>query len=109
MNCSNYRRISLPSTKHKILFNFLLSRLTPYAKEIIGVHECGFRHKSTTGHVFCSHQILLKKWKYHKAAHQLFIDFNKAYSSFTNEVMYNILIGFYYSHACVKSNKNVSE
>jgi hypothetical protein len=34
-DCSNYRGISLLSTSHKILSNILLSRLTPYADEII--------------------------------------------------------------------------
>ena len=61
-DCSNYRKISLPSKKYKILSNILLSRLTPHAKEIIGVHQCGFRRiGSTTGHIFCRRQILEKK------------------------------------------------
>jgi len=34
--CSNYTGKSLLSTTYKILSNILLSRLTPYAKEIIG-------------------------------------------------------------------------
>jgi hypothetical protein len=37
-DCSNYRGISLLSTTYKILSNSLLSRLTPYAEEIIGEH-----------------------------------------------------------------------
>jgi len=41
-DCSNYRGISLLSTTYKILSNILLSRLTPYAEEIIGDHKCGF-------------------------------------------------------------------
>jgi hypothetical protein len=40
--CSNYRGISLLPTSYKILSNILLSRLTPYADEIIGYHQCGF-------------------------------------------------------------------
>jgi hypothetical protein len=41
------------STTCKILSNILLSRLTPQAEELIGVHQCGFRRKrSTTEHVF---------------------------------------------------------
>jgi hypothetical protein len=40
-DCSNYRGISL------------LSRLTPYAEEIIGEHQCGFRrNRSTTDLIF---------------------------------------------------------
>jgi hypothetical protein len=41
-DCSNYRGISLLSTTYKILSNILLSRLTPYAEEITGDHQCGF-------------------------------------------------------------------
>jgi hypothetical protein len=40
--CINYQGISLLSTSYKILLNILLSRLTPYADEIIGDHQCGF-------------------------------------------------------------------
>ena len=41
-HCNNYRGISLLPNTYKILSNILLSRLTPYAKEIIGDHQCGF-------------------------------------------------------------------
>ena len=41
-DCSNYRCISLLPTTYSILSNILLSRLTPYAEEIIGDHQCGF-------------------------------------------------------------------
>ena len=40
-DCNNYRGISLLPTVYKILSNILLSRLTPYAEEIIGDHQCG--------------------------------------------------------------------
>jgi len=42
-NCNNYRGISLLPSTYKILSNILLSRLIPYAEEIIGDHQCGFR------------------------------------------------------------------
>jgi hypothetical protein len=41
-DCSNYRVTSLLSTSYKIVANILLSRLIPYADEIIGDHQCGF-------------------------------------------------------------------
>jgi hypothetical protein len=41
-DCSNYREISILSNTHKILSIILLSKLTPYAQEIIGDHQCGF-------------------------------------------------------------------
>ena len=61
IDCNNYRGISLLPTTYKILSN-LLSRLIPYAEEVIGDHQCGFRHnRSTTDHIFCICQILEKK------------------------------------------------
>jgi hypothetical protein len=72
-----------------------LSRLTPYAEEIIGDHQCGFRRtRSTTDHIFNICQILQKKWEYNEAVHQLLIDFKKAYDPVRREVLYNILIEF---------------
>jgi len=84
----------LPTT-YKILSNILLSRLIPYAKEIIGDHRCGFRrNRSTIDHIFCIHQILEKNWEYNEEVHQLFIDFKKTYDSVRREVLYKILLEF---------------
>ena len=41
-DCNNYRGISHLPTTYKIFSNILLSRLIPYAEEIIGDHQCGF-------------------------------------------------------------------
>ena len=90
---NNYRGISLLPTTYKILSNILLSRLIPYAEEVIGDHQCGFRrNSSTTDHIFCIRQILEKKWEYYEAVPQLFIDFKKAYDSVRRKVLYNILM-----------------
>ena len=57
--CSNYRGISLLTTTYKILSNILLSRLNPYAVEITGDHQCGFRrNRSATDYIFCFLQIV---------------------------------------------------
>jgi hypothetical protein len=105
-DCSNYQGIA---TTHKVLSNILLSRLMPYAEEIIGEHQCGFRrNRSTTDHVFCSRQIFEKKWEYNGAVHHLFIDFKKAHDSVRMEVLYNILI-VWYPHETSSANKNVSK
>ena len=94
-NCNNYRGISLLPTTYKIASNILLSRLIPYAREIIGDHQCGFqRNRSTIDHIFCIRQMLGKKWEYSEPVHQLFIDFKKAYDSVRREVLYKILIEF---------------
>jgi len=61
-DCSNCRGISLLPATYKILSNILLSRLIPYAKEIIGDHHCGFRrNRLTIDHIFCIRQMLEKK------------------------------------------------
>jgi sorting nexin-29 len=76
-----------------ILSSILLSRLIPYAEEIMWDHQCGFRrNRSTADHIFCIRQILDKKWEHNEAVHQLFIDFKKAYDSVRREALYNILI-----------------
>jgi hypothetical protein len=41
-DCSNYQGISLVSTSYKILSNILLTSLTPYADEIIGITSVDF-------------------------------------------------------------------
>jgi hypothetical protein len=90
---SNYQGISLLSTSYKILSNILLARLTPYADEITGNHQCEFWHnRSTNDQIFYIRQILEKKWEYNGTVHQLFIDFNEAYDSVRKEVLFNILI-----------------
>jgi hypothetical protein len=69
--CSDYRGISLVPTSYKILFNILLSRLIPYADEIIGDHQCGFRrNRSTTDQVYIR-KILEKTWEYNGTVHQI--------------------------------------
>jgi len=45
-HCTNYRGISLLPTIYQILSNILLSRITPYAEEIIGIINVNF---NTTG------------------------------------------------------------
>ena len=47
-----------------------------------------------TDHIFCIRQILQKKWEYHEAVNQIFIDFKKAYDSVRREVLCNIVIEF---------------
>jgi hypothetical protein len=53
-DCNNCHGISLLSASYKILSNILLSRVSPCIDEIIGDHECGFRHNgSTTDQIIC--------------------------------------------------------
>jgi hypothetical protein len=85
-DCGNCRGVLLLSISYKILSNILLSRLIPYADEIIGNHQSGFRrNRSATDKIFYIRQILETKWEYNGTVHQLFIDFKKAYDSVRRE------------------------
>jgi hypothetical protein len=45
-DCSNCRGISLLSTNYKMLSNIWPSRLTPFAEEIFGNHQCKLRRNA---------------------------------------------------------------
>jgi len=59
--------------------------------------------------MFCTCQILEKKWEYNEAVLQLFIGLKKAYDSVRRKVLCNILIAFGIPHENDKANKNVPE
>jgi hypothetical protein len=61
-HCSNYGDISLFSNSYTILSNIIIARLTPYADEIIGDHQCELRrNRWTTDQIFYIRLILEKK------------------------------------------------
>ena len=69
--------------------------MNPYANEIIGEYQCGFRrNRSTVDHIFSIRQTLEKKWEYNKDVCQLFIEFEKAYDSIKRGSLCDILIKF---------------
>ena len=77
-----------------LLSNIMLSSLIPYAKEIFGYHQCGFRrNRSTIDHKFRIRQILEKKigiqWTSSSALYRL-----QESDSVTREVLYKILMEF---------------
>jgi len=87
IDCSKYRGISILPTMYKFLSNILLSRLTPYAEEISGDNQWGFRRNSSaTDHILCIRQILAKS-KYNERVRQLFIDFKRSYDLVRREVL----------------------
>jgi hypothetical protein len=64
---------------HKNLSNTLLSRLTPYAEENMGIISVDF---DATGQLLIIYsafiQYVRKEWEYNEAMHQLLIDFKKS-------------------------------
>jgi len=56
-DCSNYRGISLLPTTYKILSNILISKLTQYADESNGKHQCGLTAKYGSLDVETFHKI----------------------------------------------------
>jgi len=77
---STYKGVTFLYTTYQILSNILLSRLTPYAEEMIGDHQCEFRrHRSTIDHIFCIRQIREKKWEYDDAVLIMLIHWTEAY------------------------------
>jgi len=61
---------------------------------IVGDYHCEFRHNSlSTNQMFCTCEVLEKKWECNGTVHQIFIEFEKD-GLFRREVLYNILIKF---------------
>jgi hypothetical protein len=75
-----------------MLSNILLGRVTPYADEIIGDHQYGFRRNRSKTSNFLYPVQTREKWEDNGTVHQLFTDFKKTYDSVRVEVSYNILI-----------------
>ena len=57
---------------YKTLSNILLSRLTWYAGEINGDHQCGFNITDQLMTMHSAFNILNKKWEYNGPIHQLY-------------------------------------
>jgi Reverse transcriptase (RNA-dependent DNA polymerase) len=86
LKCENFRGIALLCTAYKLFSLILLERIIPYAEEIIGDYQCGFRpNRSVTDQTFSLRMILSKCWEYNITVHQLFIDFKQAYDSLNRE------------------------
>lgn len=93
--CGNYRGIALLPTAYKVLSYIILARLEPYAEQILGDYQCGFRrNRSTVDQMFLLKQIMEKRWEYAQSVHCLFVDFAKAYDSIDRETLYHILTSY---------------
>jgi hypothetical protein len=92
--CSNYRGISLLPTSYKILSNILFSRPVPYGDEITNVDFDIIGQRPIRSSI--SVRYWRKKCQYNGTAHQLFIDFKKAYDSVRRKVLYNIPLSLEY-------------
>lgn len=67
LDTKNYRGISLLDTCYKVLSTIILERITPYAEDIIGRYQCGFRKgRSTTDQIFILRQVMEKHYEFDK-------------------------------------------
>jgi hypothetical protein len=90
-HCSNYTGIPLLPNMYEILSNILLPRLNPYTEEIIGDHQCGFQHNSSTiDHIFCIHQLLEKNMGIQRSSASAIYRL-EIHDSVRREVLYNTL------------------
>jgi len=95
MECSNYRGVSLLNTANKILSNILFARISPFAENIIGNYQCGFRKNgSTTNQIFTLRQILEKAKEFGIETRHLFIDFKSAYDTIKRGQLCNAVSKF---------------
>ena len=71
----------------------LYGRLKPYANQIIGQYECGFREGvSTIDQIQTLRQILEKTLEFQIESHHLFIDFKTAYDKVNRNQHYNAML-----------------
>lgn len=101
--CENYRGISLLNTAYKIFTSIVKERLEPYAEEILGDYEAGFkRSRSTSDQLFVVRQIAEKFWEFNIDLYHIFVDFKQAYDSISNsisrEICYTRSFGNFVSH-----------
>lgn len=82
---SNYRGISLPDIRYKVFTALVMDWIRPYATDIVGKYQCGFkRRKSTIDHIQTTRQLAKKHCEYNKEIHLVFIDFKQASDSIDN-------------------------
>jgi len=76
MMCDNYRPVPLLCTTYTILTSIVYVQLVPYAEEIMGEYQEGFRRvRSTIDQIFTIRQIFEKCWEQNVVVYELFIDF----------------------------------
>jgi predicted alpha/beta-fold hydrolase len=78
-----------------ILSKCILDRIKPWAEDILGDYQAGFRqNRSITDQIFILKQIFQKMWEFDREVHVLFIDFKKAYDCIHRESLLNVLRQF---------------
>ncbi|RLU18394.1 hypothetical protein DMN91_008751 [Ooceraea biroi] len=93
--CENYRGISLLNAAYKIFTSIVKERLEPYAEEILGEYQAGFRRgRSTSDQLFVVRQIAEKFWEFDIDLHHVFVDFKQVYDSISREKLHEILQEF---------------
>jgi len=106
MDCANYRGISLLNATYKVLSYVLHQRLMPYAEEVIGEYQCGFRNdRSTTDQLFVIRQIMEKCREFNIETHHLFVDFKAAYDSVIRHKLWRTMEEFGFPQKLIAMSK----
>ena len=75
--------------------NILIARISPFAENLIGNYQCGFRkNRSTVNHIFTLRQILKKTKEFGIETHHLFMDFKSTYDTIKRDKLYNAMSEF---------------
>jgi hypothetical protein len=77
---------------YKVLATVLHGRLKPYANQIIGKYQCGFRGVSTIDQILTLRQILEKTLEFQIETHHLFIDFKTVYDKVNRNQLYKAML-----------------
>ena len=82
LDCSNYRKITLPNIFHKIFSIILFDQLEVYTSRFTRIYLCGFqKRKITTNYLHTVKKLLKKTKEYNINKYHISINFKAAYDS----------------------------
>jgi hypothetical protein len=87
--CNNYIGMS------QVFTTILAKYIEPFAENILGEYQCGFRKGcSTMDHIFTIKQVLEKCYEQNINIHQLYIDFRQVFNTITKQFISEVMAKF---------------
>ena len=110
MDCKNYRTIALMSHLSKVLMSILLERLKSQTEEHLSDEQAGFRRdRSTVQQILALRLIAEKARRKGKKVYNCFIDFQKAFDSVDQQVVWAVLESYGVDIQLVALLKDINE